>query len=144
MTLEEAKALAKEVGEGKSRSYVQAAQALATFVSSLPTPPSLDGKVIGTLEGPCKLVPVAEYTLLRTIAEASDRWSLVKASPVDLWQALEEWRKVRTFSLTCKACGAKSPVVKDEDEVADAAVDAGWRVEGNNEDDRDLCPPCST
>jgi hypothetical protein len=44
-------------------------------------------------------------------------------------------------SLTC-ACGAKSPATSEDDDVTDAAVDAGWTVKGHNEDINDSCPRC--
>jgi hypothetical protein len=46
------------------------------------------------------------------------------------------------FMLSCELCETKSPTVYIEDEVIDAAIDAGWTVEGNNEDTQDLCPKC--
>ncbi len=50
----------------------------------------------------------------------------------------------KNYALTCGSCGVLSPIVPNEDEVADAAVDAGWLAEGHNEDDRDACPSCRT
>lgn len=49
---------------------------------------------------------------------------------------------VKSYALTCDGCGILSPVVHDEDNVIDAATDAGWRAKGTNEDDRDACPSC--
>lgn len=46
------------------------------------------------------------------------------------------------YMLTCVSCNVRSPNTYDEDQVIDAAIDAGWKVEGNNEDDQDLCPSC--
>ena len=46
------------------------------------------------------------------------------------------------FKLMCAVCKAESPAVDDEDEVLDAAQDAGWQVNGCNEDGLDLCPGC--
>ncbi len=46
------------------------------------------------------------------------------------------------FMLVCVVCKVKSPIVNDEDNVLDVAQDAGWQVNGCNEDGLDLCPVC--
>ena len=48
------------------------------------------------------------------------------------------------FTIKCQMCGAASPITRDEDEVVDLAVDAGWEIEGNDDYDRDLCPSCAS
>lgn len=50
----------------------------------------------------------------------------------------------KSYALTCDGCGCISPVVSDEDDVTDAAVDAGWTVDGHNDDDRDACSDTAT
>lgn len=50
--------------------------------------------------------------------------------------------KLVEYTLTCRGCGTKSPATRNEDDVVDQAIDAGWKAEGHNEDDRDLCPSC--
>jgi len=46
------------------------------------------------------------------------------------------------FMLTCAVCKVDSPAVTNEDEVVDAAQDAGWQCNGINEDGLDLCVEC--
>lgn len=48
------------------------------------------------------------------------------------------------FMLTCAVCKAGSPAVTDEDEVLDAAQDAGWQCNGINEDGLDVCAECQS
>ena len=48
----------------------------------------------------------------------------------------------KTHNLVCVSCGATSPPASDEDTASDLAIDAGWMVEGHNEDDEDRCPAC--
>lgn len=47
-----------------------------------------------------------------------------------------------TYALECETCGARSPKCGDEDAVCDIATDAGWTIEGNNEDYKTECPAC--
>ncbi len=48
----------------------------------------------------------------------------------------------KNYALRCSVCGVLSSICTDEGDVVDAATDAGWEVEGNNEDEQDRCPSC--
>lgn len=86
---------------------------------------------------PCPALPgrgMPDRFLFNSLQEAQQAALRHKTSGVD--------PEGGTYTLTCAVCNTKSPETYEEDAVVDVAIDNGWQVEGNNEQDRDLCPKC--